>query len=133
MSTSTDRAHEQEIASLLKDTVDGLGALIGDHLALARVELRAEAAALGRRAALLVSAASCLLLGYGLACVAAALAIGRRAGAPLGFLIVACVHVFVGMVALVVVRRRSTGARPLRATSLELGRTAAALSAGRTP
>jgi len=86
------------IVSRLKETADGLGQLVADHVKLARIELVAEARSYGQGLAVLAVAVILLVLGYGLAWIAAALALARVVGAPLAFVIVAAPHLIAGIV-----------------------------------
>ena len=86
------------IVSRLKETADGLGQLVADHVKLARVELVAEARSYGQGLAVLAVAAILLVLGYGFAWIAAALALARVVGAPLAFIIVAAPHLIAGVI-----------------------------------
>jgi len=86
------------IVSRLKETADGLGQLVADHVKLARIELVAEARSYGQGLAVLAVAAILLVLGYGFAWTAAALALARLVGAPLAFVIVAAPHLVAGVI-----------------------------------
>jgi hypothetical protein len=83
---------EPALVSLLKELVDSLGQLIAGHLRLARAELAGDARRFARRGALVGLAAAIGLLGYGLACVAGALALASVVGAPLAFLALGAIH-----------------------------------------
>jgi uncharacterized membrane protein YqjE len=85
------------IVSRLKETADGLGQLVADHVKLARIELVAEARSYGQGLAVLAVAVILLVLGYGFAWLAAALALSRVVGAPLAFIIVAAPHLIAGI------------------------------------
>jgi len=86
------------IVSRLKETADGLGQLVADHVKLARVELVAEARSYGQGLAVLAVAVLLLLVGYVFAWAAAALALSRVVGAPLAFVIVAAPHLLAGII-----------------------------------
>jgi uncharacterized membrane protein YqjE len=116
------------LSSLLKDIVDGLGTLVAGHVKLARVELEATAKLEGRRVGLVALAGALALMGYALACVAAALALARVTGAPLAFLAVGGVHLL-GAGAALAAQLRRTSTRPLGETMTELDTTVTALSA----
>jgi hypothetical protein len=117
------------IVSLVKETAEGLGRLLADHIKLARVEIVADAKAYGRHAGLMVVAAVFLLLGYAFAWLAAALALGRLVGLPLAALIVGGAHLLAGLVALVVVRDRLRKTRVMDGTVAEVTRSVATLRA----
>jgi hypothetical protein len=122
-------ARDAALLSLVRDVVDDMGALVAGHVRLARAELAADARGLGRRVAVVALGASLLLVGYALACVAAALALARVFGAPLAFLAVGGVHILGAGLALGVLARRAT-AGPLDESLSQLDRTVASLSAG---
>jgi hypothetical protein len=86
------------IVSRLKETADGLGQLVADHVKLARVELIAEARSYGRGLSALAVGVLLLVVGYVFAWTAAALALSRVVGAPLAFVIVAGPHLIAGIV-----------------------------------
>jgi hypothetical protein len=86
------------IVSRLKETADGLGQLVADHVKLARVELVAEARSYGRGLSALAVAVLLLVVGYVFAWAAAALALSRVVGAPLAFVIVAAPHLLAGII-----------------------------------
>src|SRR4029078_7092278 len=82
--------HESDgIMSLVKETADGLGRLIADHIKLARVEMVADAKEYGRHVGLLTVAGIFVAIGYVFAWIAAALGLARWGGAPRAFGIVA--------------------------------------------
>jgi hypothetical protein len=118
------------IIALVKETADGLGRLISDHIKLARVEIVADAKEYGRSVALMTIAAVFVLVGYGFAWTAAALALARLIGAPLAFLAVAALHLVGGAIALSTVMRKLKKSRPPLDESLsEVNRSVATLSA----
>jgi hypothetical protein len=129
MSTPQSSREGDGIVALVKQTADGLGQLIGDHLKLARAEMSADAREYGRRVGVLGAAAAFLFLGYALGWVAGALALARWLGAPLAFASVAGFHLLGGGIALAVVNRRASEGAPLRETRAEIERTMAVLSA----
>jgi hypothetical protein len=122
-------ARDAALLTLVRDVVDDMGTLVAGHVRLARAELAADARGLGRRVAVVALGASLLLVGYALACVAAALALAHVFGAPLAFLAVGGVHIVGAGVALGLMARRST-AGPLDESLSQLDRTVASLSAG---
>ncbi|HEY4392486.1 MAG TPA: phage holin family protein [Polyangia bacterium] len=84
------------IVGLVRETVEGLRTLIVDHIKLARVELATDLKSYGRSVAVLAGAGAVLAVGYLFAWIAAALAIGRLIGAPLGFVVIGGFHLLVG-------------------------------------
>jgi hypothetical protein len=123
------RANDEgdSIITLVRETADGLGRLIADHIKLARVELATDAKDYGRRVGLLAAAGAIIAIGYLFAWMAIALALGRLMGAPLAFLAVGVLHVVAGMFALSAVSRRLKTPRVMDQTVSEVGRTVTAL------
>jgi len=126
--TMASHREQPQLSTLLKDVVDGLGTLVAGHVKLARVELESTAKSEGRRLGLVALAGALGLLGYALACVAAALALARVVGSPLAFLAIGGAHVLGGGIALGMLLRRASVA-PLGATLSELDHTVTTLSA----
>jgi hypothetical protein len=116
------------IISLVKETADGLGRLIADHVKLARIEIVADAKTYGRDLTALVVASLVVVLGYGFAWTAGALALGRVIGAPIAFGAVALLHLVAGLVALTSAVRKMRKARLMRETASEVSRSVTALS-----
>jgi hypothetical protein len=117
----------ESFITLVRETADGLGRLIADHIKLARVEVAADAKEYGRRVGFLAAAGAIIGLGYLFAWIAIALALARVAGAPLAFLAVGGLHLIAGLVVLSVVSRRLKSARVMGETVSEVGRTVTAL------
>jgi hypothetical protein len=122
---------EPTVRTLVKDILDGLAALVTGHFKLLRAELGADARELGRRALLVTLAVALMLLGYGLGCVAGALALAPVMGAPLAFLAIGAAHVLGGGLWLRAVLARAPSP-PLGATRAELDQTVAALARERS-
>src|SRR5437667_11794800 len=76
------------ILTLIRETVDGLGRLVADHVKLARLELVADVKVQGRRAATIAVIVPFIFLGYALGCVGLALVLGRWLGEAVAFFIV---------------------------------------------
>ncbi|HVZ86368.1 MAG TPA: phage holin family protein [Polyangia bacterium] len=90
---------EVGIVGLLRETAEGLGTLVADHIKLARLELVADVQGYSRGLATMLIAALVLMMGYAFAWFAAAVALGRLWGAPLAFLAIAAVHLVAGGIA----------------------------------
>jgi hypothetical protein len=129
---SNSTAHEPRVGELVRDILDGLGALVASHFKLLRAELVADARAYGRRVVRVALAVSLLLVGYTLACVASALALARIVGAPVAFLIMGAVNIVAAGIALRLVLMRSAGP-PLGVTRAELDQTVAVFVPERSP
>jgi hypothetical protein len=115
------------IVSRLKETADGLGQLVSDHVKLARIELVAEAKSHGRGVAVLAVAATVLVIGYAFAWTAAGLALATVVGAPLAFVIVAAPHLIAGLWGLVYAVRKMQQTRILPESAVEAARSVSAL------
>jgi Putative Actinobacterial Holin-X, holin superfamily III len=113
--------------SLVKELVDNTGALFASHVKLARVELAADVQSYARRAALGGLAAALVLLGYALACIAGALALGRVIDPPLAFAAIGGAHLLGGGIAFAVLSKREA-APPLGETLTALDRTVSTLA-----
>lgn len=116
------------ISALLTDVADGVGRLVGEHLALARAELGRELGGLSKSAARVVAFGSLALVGYGFLC-AALVAYFASLGMSwaLALLLVGAANVVIGASGAYPALRRIS-ARPLLHAALdELDRSAAAL------
>jgi hypothetical protein len=116
------------LIALVKETADGLGRLIADHINLARLEIVADAKTYSRRVGLMTLAGVFVALGYLFAALALALALGRLMGSPLAFLAVGAVHLIGGILGVSTVLRRLKNTRILDETASEVGRTVATLA-----
>src|SRR5262245_15677026 len=121
MSRRGDEDHTG-IIGLVKETAEGLGKLLGDHVRLARIELVADIKTYARELTLLLTAVVILLVGYAFAWIAIGLVLARAIGAPLAFAAIAVVHLIAGGIAAVVAARRARATRPLQETALAVER-----------
>jgi hypothetical protein len=64
------------VSELAREAALNLGHLLGQHVKVAQLELKAELHAMGRRACLIAVLATLIALGYGLAMVGLAVVIG---------------------------------------------------------
>ena len=113
----------------LSSLADGVSHLLEQHLRLFRLELRADARAVGIRVGVLAALAPLVLVGYGFLCTAAALAL-REVMAPwAAFALVGGVNL-VGAGVGILVAGRQLATRPLLEHTLqELEQTSAAVRA----
>lgn len=117
------------LAALLRETADGLGRLIADHVRLAKLELLVDARTLGRQASLLLIALPLCLVGYLFVCLAGIFALAPLLGRVAAFLLVGGAHVIFGAGALwVAVRRLRRRPRLMDDTVAEVTRTFEAMS-----
>jgi hypothetical protein len=132
MAFNRSPAHEPKVTDLVRDILDGLGTLVASHFKLLRAELATDARAYGRRAVRVALAITLLLIGYGLASIAAALGLARLMGAPIAFLVVAWINIVAGGIALRFTLGRPAG-QPLGVTRAELDQTVAVFTPERSP
>lgn len=121
------------IIGLVRETADGLGRLVADHIKLARLEIVADAKGYARETAVLLVGALILLVGYGFAWLAIALTLATWLGAPIAFGCVAALHLAAGGVALGAATRRMKRARLMGETASEVSRSVSALARTTTP
>jgi hypothetical protein len=127
---STGNDHERDgFIALVKETADGLGRLIADHIKLARTEIVADAKSYGRDVGVVAAGVFVLALGYAFAWVAVALALRRVIGGPLAFAAIAALHLVAGAIGVAAAARAMRRTPPLLGTRAEVSRSVAALSA----
>ena len=115
------------IIALVKETADGLGQLVADHIKLARIEMTTDAKTYMRDLSMLAVGAFVFAVGYGLACIAAGTALARIVGVPLAFAGLAFVHVIVGAIALGVAIRRMKRVQLMQESKEEVSRSVSVL------
>ena len=128
MSRQAGQDEPEGVVGLLRETADGLGQLIADHIKLARLELAADARSYGQGVATLVIAGFVLALGYAFAWLAIGLAVARLCGAPIAFGGVAVLHLIVGGVAVSAAVKRMKRPALMRGSAAEAGRSVSALT-----
>jgi hypothetical protein len=128
MASTRENESGDGIIGLVRETADGLGRLIADHIKLARLEIVADAKSYARETTLLLIGGLVALIGYGFAWVAAALALGRVIGVPLAFACVAALHLAAGGIALAGASRRMKRKRLMQETANEVSRSVDALA-----
>ena len=122
------------IIALVRETADGLGKLIADHVKLARVELVSDARFYARDLAVMAAAGVVLLIGYVIGLVAAGLAIGRAIdNTPLAFGALAALHLIAGAIGIVVGAKRAKRVRLMHDTAEEVSRSVSALRGRELP
>jgi len=113
-------AEKEGIVGLLRQTVEGLGDLVADHVKLARVELEVDARQYGAGVAVLLIAVLVVTIGYVFAWIAAAIALARLWGAPAAFGAIAALHLVVGVIAVVWARGRMKRTTIMQGTASEV-------------
>jgi uncharacterized membrane protein YqjE len=120
-----------KIATLLTNIADGLGHLITEHIALAKIEITGDATALARSLVQAAAFLALVLIGYGFLSAALVTFLApERMSYSAGLLIVGGGNLIVGAIG-AYLGLRKISARPMMRESIrELDRSAAALSAG---
>jgi len=117
------------IIALVKEAASGFGQLVADHIRLARLEMTADAKSYARDVGMLVICAVILIIGYGLACIAAGLALATVISAPLAFVGLALLHIVGGAIALAVMVGKMKHVQLMQETKHEVSRSVSALTA----
>jgi len=116
------------VTDLVSRLVDGLGQLLAQHIALARIELGEEARSVGRALGTMALFVPLLLVGYAMLCFALAFALSTLLTVPGAVALVGGVNLVGG--ALGLWRARSTLRRPaLQSTTEAVRESAHALAA----
>jgi hypothetical protein len=125
-----DERGDQEggLIALVRETASGFGQLVADHIRLARLEMTADAKSYVRDGSMLLIGGFVLAVGYGMACLAAGLALSRVIGGPLAFAGLGLLHLLVGAIALGAIVRRMKRARVMQGTKEEVNRSISVLS-----
>jgi hypothetical protein len=92
---------DQNVTDLARASALSLGHLVGQHLKVARLELAAEARAMGRRATAVAVLAALVAIGYALALAGVAVVLGGAAELGIPLLIGGLAHVIGGGAGLV--------------------------------
>jgi hypothetical protein len=121
------------IVTLIRETADGFGHLLADHIKLARLELVADVKTHGRQIAIIALIVPVVFLGYGLACVGLALVLAEWLGQAGAFFAVGGAHAVAGAIAIAVAAGRLRQANPMHESALEANRSVEALTATRVP
>ena len=116
------------IIALVKETASGFSQLVADHIRLARLEMTADAKLYVRDGVMLAIGSFIVAAGYGLACIAAGMALSRVIGGPLAFACLALLHLIVGVIALVMIARRMKNVQLMQGTKNEVSRSMSALT-----
>ncbi len=120
--------HEGGLIALVRETASGFGQLVADHIRLARLEMTADAKSYVRDGSMLLIGGFVLAVGYGMACLAAGLALSRVIGGPMAFAGLALLHLLVGAIALGAIVRRMKRVRLMQGTKEEVNRSISVLS-----
>jgi len=121
------------VSVLARETVLGLGHLLGQHVKVAQLELKAELHAMGRRACLIAVLAILVALGYGLAMAGLAVLIGGHPGVGIPLVIIGLVHIAGAGVGLLLSPLRSRGAPLMDSSTTAMNSSLAALDKATAP
>ena len=116
-----DQANES-ILALIKETADGFGHLLADHIKLARLELVADVKSYGRQVALIALIVPILFMGYAIVCLGLAALLAPLVGHAGGLLLVGGAHVVIGAIAIAVAVGRLRRAQPMSESVEEMSR-----------
>ena len=117
-----DQANGDSILTLIKETADGFGHLLADHIKLARLELVADVKNYGRQVGLIALIVPILFIGYAILCVGVATALAPWLGRAGGFFLVGGAHVVIGAGAIMMAVRRLRRAQPMSESVEEMSR-----------
>ena len=126
-----DQANGDSILALIKETADGFGHLLADHIKLARLELVADVKSYGRQVALIALIVPILFIGYAILCVGLAAALAPLLGRAGGLFLVGGAHVVIGAIAIMMAVRRLSRAQPMSESVEEMSRSMETFSPAR--
>jgi fatty acid desaturase len=121
------------VPALAREAALGLGHLLGQHVKVAQLELKAELHAMGRRACLIAVLATLVALGYGLAMVGLALVVSGHNAVGIPFVIIGLVHVAGSGVGLWFSPLRPHGERLMNSSTSAMNSSLAALDKATAP
>ena len=131
MKDDDHRARGGSLGELVRETADGLGQLVVQHVRLAQIELRADMRAMASRAVVMAVCAVLMIVGYALAIAGIAVLLGghRALGVPL--LGIGALHVVGPGIGILIARARLGRAPVMKATADVLAESATALLAAK--
>ena len=115
---------EEGVTGLARETALSLGHLVGLHVKVARLEIAAEARAMGRRATIVAVLAALVAIGYALAIAGVAVAIGGGAEVGIPLVVAGLAHVVGAGAGLIFgpLRARPAQLQPMRNTAAAIDR-----------
>lgn len=117
------------IVALLKETADGFGRLMANHLKLARLELFADVKTLVRRIAIMAVVVALIFLGYALSCLGLAVVASRWLGLSGSLFLLGGVHLVGSVTVLLFAVRKIHGMHLMHETAYEASQSVSTLSA----
>ena len=118
-----DSGKPDGVIALARETADALGRLTVEHLRLVRLEMKADLQAMTRRAAVLASLGTLLIVGYGLGMAGLAILLGEGVSAGSALLIIGGTHFLVAGVAIIIALVRLRRMRLLASSAGEMNQT----------
>ena len=118
-----DSGKPDGVIALARETADALGRLTVEHLRLVRLEMKADLQAMTRRAAVLASLGTLLIVGYGLGMAGLAILLGEGVSAGSALLIIGGTHFLVAGVAIIISLLRLRRMRLLASSAGEMNQT----------
>lgn len=120
----------ESLGSLVKETVDGLGHLVAEHVRLAKLELLEDLESMIRQAAHVAVVVAFGFVGYLFLCAGGVALLAPTLGTANAAFLVGGVHAALGALGLVLSLAKLSRTRVMDGTALEVHRTVSALSAG---
>jgi uncharacterized membrane protein YqjE len=117
-----DQGNSESILALIKETADGFGHLLADHIKLARLELVADVKSYGRQVALIALIVPILFIGYAIVCLGLAALLAPLVGHAGGLFLVGGAHIVIGAVAIMMAVSRLRRAQPMSESVDEMTR-----------
>lgn len=124
-----DSERRATVSELLRETADGIGQLVVQHVKLAQLDLTANLRAMGGRVAAVLACAVLFVVGYALSMVGIALMLGDGYSSGLPLAAIGFAHCLGSGIALVVVIGRLRRTKMMKVTADVLGDSAATLLA----
>ncbi len=115
------------VTEMARETVVDLGHLVGQHLRVAQLEVKAELQAMSRRARLIAVLALLVTVGYALGMAGLAVILGGRTAMGLPFVIIGGAHLAAAGLGLAVSRLGARGAPAMGSSTAAMNGTLAAL------
>lgn len=122
MYKTSGRGDGDSIIALIKETADGFGHLLADHIKLARLELVADVKSYGRQVALIALIVPILFIGYIVVCFGLAALLARWLGHAGALFLVGGSHIAIGAVAIGIAIARLRRAQPMSESVEEMSR-----------
>jgi hypothetical protein len=120
-------------SALVREAALDLAHLLGQHVKVAQLELKAELRSMGRRGSIMAGLAALLALGYGMLMVGLAVVIGGHSATGIPLVLIGVAHVAGGGVGLALARLRKRGAQIMNTSTAAMARSLEALEEATAP